>query len=315
MQASRFGYLTITVYCISTALSAVWVTFAFSSISGSALTFITLLTAFVIFLGAHMLSGGRPFALLRSHFSDVVILNVLTVAAWYFMFLALQRIEASVESAIYQGCVPIAVLACGLRTRQVPFWSLHTLGCALISLCLFSLVAARITTTGVIAIEPTRLYSGIALATIAGVAGGLYVYWSAKVVKKTQCKTLDILVNRFYLLLVLTGTIGLSQASDAALHTIDLMLLGRLLLLSLVSVVIPVFTLQHAIGALGAPRVSIIMPSVPALALIVEQRLVGWPSPLVPSLIVAACMAVLFSNIWMGRRRPSPSPSQTTTNI
>jgi hypothetical protein len=304
MQASRFGYLTIAVYCISTALSAVWVTFAFSRISGSALTFITLLTAFVIFLVAHVVSGAQPFALLRSHFSDVVILNVLTVAAWYFMFLALQRVEASVESAIYQGCVPIAVLACGLSARQVPFWSLRTLGCVLISLCLFSLVAARVVTAGVIAIEPSKLYSGIALAAIAGVAGGLYVYWSAKVVKQTQCKTLDILVNRFYLLLVLTGTIGLSQLSDAALYNIDLILFGKLILLSLVSVVIPVFTLQHAIGALGAPRVSIIMPCVPALALIVEQRLVGWPSPLVPALIVATCIAVLFSNVWMSRNRP-----------
>ncbi|MCW5255829.1 hypothetical protein D5038_05515 [Verminephrobacter aporrectodeae subsp. tuberculatae] len=302
MQVLRNGYLTIAVYCVSTALSAVWVTFAFSNISGSTLTFIALLTAYVIFLGAHLMRGGRPFDLLRKHFSEVVILNVLTVAAWYFMFLALQRIEASVESAIYQGCVPIAVLVCGLFAGQASFWSLRTLGCILISLCLFGLVAARVATEGVIAIEMSRLYSGIALATIAGIAGGVYVYWSAQVVKKTQCKTLDILCNRFYLLIVLTGAVGLSQSLGTTLHAIDLMLLGRLVLLSLVSVVIPVFTLQHAIVVLGAPRVSIIVPSVPALALLVEQSFVGWPSPLVPSLIVATCVAVLFSNAWMSMR-------------
>ncbi|WP_265284697.1 hypothetical protein [Verminephrobacter aporrectodeae] len=94
----------------------------------------------------------------------------------------------------------------------------------------------------------------------------------------------------------------MSQSLGTTLHAIDLMLLGRLVLLSLVSVVIPVFTLQHAIVVLGAPRVSIIVPSVPALALLVEQSFVGWPSPLVPSLIVATCVAVLFSNAWMSMR-------------
>ncbi|MCW5237971.1 EamA family transporter [Verminephrobacter eiseniae] len=299
MKALRAGYLSIAVYCVSTALSAVWVTFSFSQISGAALTFITLLTAFVIFFGAHLLSGGRPSRLLRTHLADVVILNVLTVAAWFFMFLALQRIEASVESAIYQGCVPVAVLVCVVCTRQVSFQSLRTLGCVLISLCLFGLVAARITTAGAIVIAPTRLYAGIALATVAGLAGGLYVYWSGKVVRQSQCATLDILSNRFYLLLVVTGVTGYAQFSGATAESLAPALIGKLVLLSMVSVVIPAFTLQHAIGSLGASRVSIITPFVPALALVVEQRLAGWPSSVVPALIVATCVAIVLSNVWL----------------
>ncbi|MGS1023955.1 hypothetical protein [Burkholderia glumae] len=305
MQALRAGYLSIAVYCVSTALSAVWVTFSFSHVSGAALTFITLLAAFMIFFGAHLLSGGRPSRLLRTCFADVVILNVLTVAAWFFMFLALQRIEASVESAIFQGCVPVAVLVCVVSTRQAPFRSLRTLGCTLISLCLFSLVAARVTTAGAIAIVPARLYAGIALATVAGLAGGLYVYWSGRVVRKSKCGTLDILSNRFYLLLIVTGVMGYAQFSDAAAGAFQPSLIGKLVLLSMVSVVIPAFTLQHAIGSLGASRVSIITPFVPALALVVEQRLAGWPSPLVPALIVATCVAVVLSNVWLTIQVPA----------
>jgi len=39
------GFMAISLYCLFTSISAVWVTFSFSNMSGLALTFITLFMA------------------------------------------------------------------------------------------------------------------------------------------------------------------------------------------------------------------------------------------------------------------------------
>ena len=299
MQKLHLGYLSIAIYCLSTAFSAVWVSFSFSGISGAALTFFTLLTALVVFVSAQLIRGGNPIALATSHPLDVLILNVLTLASWLFMFMALLLIEASVESAIYQGWLPVSVLLCDLWTRRASLKSLRSLGTAIIALCLFGLVAARLLQGGVLSISPERIRDGILLATIAGLAGGLYVYWSARLYHRTGCTTLDILCTRFFLLLLVTGFFGAQQLTTV--FHLDPSLLGRLLALACFSVVIPVFTLQYTIGILGSARVSIITPGVPALALAAEQMVGSWPSPWVPTLIIAVCGAVVLSNFWMHR--------------
>ncbi len=105
MKTGILGAISMAVYCISTALSAVWVMVAFTRISGAALTFITFLMAWAVFFLVHTLRGHDPFRLLREEWRGVLLLNVLTLFSWWLMFMALQRIEASVESAIYQaGC-------------------------------------------------------------------------------------------------------------------------------------------------------------------------------------------------------------------
>nr|BFE97088.1 hypothetical protein GCM10020185_76240 [Pseudomonas brassicacearum subsp. brassicacearum] len=49
MKTGILGAVSMAVYCISTALSAVWVMVAFTRISGAALTFITFLMAWAVF--------------------------------------------------------------------------------------------------------------------------------------------------------------------------------------------------------------------------------------------------------------------------
>ncbi|WEL89081.1 EamA family transporter [Pseudomonas sp. CBSPCBW29] len=112
MKTGILGAVSMAVYCISTALSAVWVMVAFTRISGAALTFITFLMAWAVFFVVHTLRGHDPFRLLREEWRGVLLLNVLTLFSWWLMFMALQRIEASVESAIYQGWMPLVVVVC-----------------------------------------------------------------------------------------------------------------------------------------------------------------------------------------------------------
>lgn len=97
------GWLCIIIYCLFTSISAVWVSMSFTQISGVSLTFFTLLVAQIIFLLLAIITKQQTFNFIIKNKLIVFWFNILTLTSWLLMFMALQRIEASVESAIYQG--------------------------------------------------------------------------------------------------------------------------------------------------------------------------------------------------------------------
>ncbi|KTT31108.1 hypothetical protein NS201_11440 [Pseudomonas oryzihabitans] len=301
MKTGIIGAVSMAVYCISTALSAVWVMVAFNRISGAALTFITFLMAWVVFCLVHSLRGHGPFRLLREQWQGVLLLNVLTLFSWWLMFMALQRIEASVESAIYQGWMPLVVVACEWWIVRSAVSRSRWLGALLILLSLMALVMMRLKLGVTAQVSLTNLHEGIALATVAGITGGIYVFCSARLNRINKYSAMDILCVRFFLLLMVTGWVGRDNLHQ--LVTLDTAMLVQLIKLAFVSVLIPVFTLQLAIQHLGAGRVSILTPCVPVIALAAEFMLSTWHTPWVPVLVTVVCMAVFLSNIWFSRDR------------
>lgn len=295
------GPVAMATYCISTAVSAVWVMFSFNQMGGAALTFLNFVFAWLVFLVVNLASGGKPLRLLVSEFKTVAWLNLLTLTSWWFMFMALQRIEASVESAIYQGWLPLVVLACEFLHGRVHISRTRALGAVLIFLAIAALLLARVYYGGAASVESNHFYQGLLLATVAGATGGVYVYSSGRLYARTHCSTLDILCVRFFLLMALTGLIGRAEISH--ILTFDLHLFGQLALLSIFSVLVPVFALQHAIHNLGGGRVSIITPCVPALALLLELNLTHWNNLVVPTLVVFVCLAVVMANLWYQREK------------
>ncbi len=296
------GFAAIAIFCISTAFAATWVTVSFTEISGSALTFVTFATASVLFLVLRLGRLRQIADVIRQHVRDVLLLNFFTMFAWWFMFMALQMIEASVESAIYMGWIPITVLGWSLVGKRARTLNLRVVGPLLIAFLMFLLVAARFRDGGAIDVAPGHLALGIGFASIAGISGGFYVALSGRFHAQTKCTTLDMLCMRFWLLLLVTGWLGRARISHTILFDPDTLV--ALLLLSLVSVVIPVFTLQLAIEKLGAARVSITIPLVPPLALGAELVIYGWSTFLVPALVLAISGAIVLANISM-RARPA----------
>jgi drug/metabolite transporter (DMT)-like permease len=146
-----------------------------------------------------------------------------------------------------------------------------------------------------------EIWTGVAMAAIGGASAGVYVFRSGKLYAKASCTTLEILCSRFFLLLLVTGFLGLGGIVNAA--AAQPMILPRLIMLACVSVVIPMFALQYSVQTLGASKTSIITPSVPAIALALEQVLKGWPSIWIPVLIVTTCLALILANYWMNREK------------
>ncbi|AUH01034.1 EamA/RhaT family transporter [Prodigiosinella confusarubida] len=291
------GWTCIIIYCLFTSISAVWVSSSFSSISGSTLTFFTLLLAQVFFLLMSIVKKSQPLQFVKENKKNVFIINVLTLTSWLFMFMALQRIEASVESAIYQGWVPVIVLLIGLFVGQQRFRSMSAMGPFIIALFIFMLVAARIYSASSDNANYSNVITGILLASLAGSTGGVYVYFSSRMHINGNASTVNILATRFFILLMVTGFLARHQLVE--LLSTNISVVFKLTLLSILFVIIPIFCLQYSISELGAVRVSVITPLVPVIALAVEYIYSPWSSIIVPVLIVMVCFSLIMTNLWI----------------
>ena len=250
------------------------------------------ITAQLVFMSVSLARKEQPLHFLIENPLPALVMNILTLLSWLFMFMALQRIEASVEAAIYQGWVPLGVMVCaGLQRGNNKqgiqyFWPL------VILFFMSILVFVRLQAVGTI---DQQALEGILLASLAGISGALYIYYSGRVNKKIQCSIYDILSTRFILLLIVTGYIGIDDISTILAQEYQLLI--NLILLSIMSVILPIYCLQYSIHKLGSIKVSVVLPTVPAIALAIEYFYVGWASPMVPILILLVCLSVIFSNL------------------
>lgn len=295
------AFFSIMTYCLATAISAVWIAFSFTNISGFTITFFSMLFAFLTFCIVQKIYYKKKniFWLTKEHPIKVLELNFFTLITWSFAFLALYNIEASIESALFQGGLPIGVLLCELITRKVPFKSRRTLGVTLIFICILLLIIFRFNSNNV-AIKYTQLqlYTGTFLALVGGIFAGIYAYRSSLIYSIKGTTTLDILCNRFFLLILTTSIIA-GQEIWRIISTGSLEIQSKIILLSFISVIIPAFALQFSIEKIGPARVSLITPSIPIIALAIEQFTVGWSGLTVPLLLILTSFALLLANSWL----------------
>lgn len=316
IERPTLAMLALLGYGVTTAISATWVTFSFQHVNPAAMTFVTFAIAQACYLvhSRRRLPSVLRFALANRR--ETAKLNVLTMTSWLAMFAALQHIEASVESAVFQGTVAVGgvLLATlyGTRGHSRTTW----LGIAAIAGTLGLAGVVRVTTGSS---QGTPLHNasaalGLGLAFVAGALGAGYIFSSSVLHRRTGASVGDVLCIRFALLLVVTGCFGLPDV--VKLVTSGPMVLVKLAVLSVSFVVLPTVLLQWAIAELPSVRVSIMTPLVPVFALVPEYVLHPWASPVEPALVVAASVFIVLTNLALTREtrraaaRPTPSPYQ-----
>ncbi|MEO3783696.1 hypothetical protein ABGB12_10220 [Actinocorallia sp. B10E7] len=286
-------------YCVTTAVSATWVSFSFTGISGPALTFVTFVLAQAVYTARAGRGVKTAWRFAVAHRGQVLLLNVLTLASWLFMFMALQRIEASVESAVYQGSVAlVGFLVAGLVAGE-RFSLAVRVGALAAGAALVLLIAVRVVSTADTPSANPSVGTGIVLALVAGTTGGFYIFCSSRLHRDTGVSANTVLCSRFLLLLAVTGAFSAHEV--LGLLASDPVVIGRLLALSVVFVVLPTFLLQYAIAHLPSVRVSAATPLVPVIALGAEYAVQPWGSAAAPAIVVAASAALIFTNTALAR--------------
>jgi len=293
-----FATAALVGYCVTIAISATWVSFSFSRISGAVLTFVTFLLAQLVYLARLGPRLVQTLRFARANLGEVVLLNVLTLASWLFMFMALQRIEASVESAAYQGAVAVVGFLLAVWLGGQRFSRATVVGMVVSIGLLVLLVVARLAAV-VTPLPHAAPGQGLALALVAGATGGCYVHCSARLHQRTRVSAMAVLSVRFVLLLLVTGVISGSEVLRLAES--DVVLIVRLIVLSIAFVVLPTFLLQYAIERLPPVRVSAATPFVPIIALGSEYLVRPWGSIGAPVIVVAASVALIVTNLTIAR--------------
>ncbi|MCW4446271.1 hypothetical protein OHV10_18665 [Vibrio splendidus] len=297
LLTQRLGWLAIGLYCLATAVSSVWVNYSFSTFNSEALIFFTVLVAQLSFFTLFCLKQGNFTFFIITNFKSVAILNVLTLFCWLFMFMALQKIEASVESAIYQGWIPIIVIIVEyLIHKGLPKKSL-IISVLFLAFFLGLLGYTRVYFDGGI---NDSLIQGVIYASIAGVTAALYMVYSEFIFYKRGFTVLNILASRFIMLLIYI--VFSSHDSIRILYESEFTILVNMAILSLTFIVVPIYLLQYSIVTLGSGRVSIITPLVPSVALGLEYFYLSWDNYFVPILVILVCISVLFANYYKSKK-------------
>lgn len=301
IPVSTLAMLALLGYCVATAVSATWVTFSFGDVSSEALTFTTFLIAQAVYLVFARRRLPEVVRFVAANPKDVAILNVLTLASWLFMFMALQRIEASVESAVYQGAVAVggvalASAAGGSRFRRATWWGVTV---AVASLGLLVVVRLTAKSDSGTPLHSSAVSVGLALALVAGSLGSVYIYCSSVLHRRVNAPTSTILCVRFGLLLVVTGALG--GGDVLRLLGSDPATVLRLVGLAVTFVVLPTVLLQWAIAKLPSARVSVVTPLVPVFALGPEYVFHPWGALAAPLLVGAASAALIYTNFTLSR--------------
>ncbi|MET8183634.1 hypothetical protein [Streptomyces sp. NPDC005336] len=260
-----------------------------------ALAFVTFAVAQLVYTTRAGKSIGVAVRFARSHPREIVVLNVLTLSSWLFMFMALQRIEASVESAIFQGVVALGGFLLATVWSGQRFGVAARVGVLAATAALGLLVLARLSQTLSAPKHDASALVGVVLALIAGASGALYIHYSSALHSRTEVSANTVLCLRFVLLLMVTG--AASAGETLKLLESDQGTILRLLALSVAFVVVPTFLLQFAIARLPSVRVSVATPFVAVIALGSEYAVRPWGNIAVPVLVLAASAALVFTNV------------------
>ena len=292
----KLGWFAILTYCITTALSAVWVNHSFSNINSEALVFFTIFVAQIFFTIISILKKEKTFQFIKDNFFIVMILNTLTLVSWLFMFISLQKIEASVESAIYQGCIPVIVVFIEFFIYKKRPGILFVTSIIALAVGLGLLSFSKMYQDSVI---DENMMMGVLYACVAGITAAFYIVYSEHVYSEHHISIINILSSRFIMLIAYTYFIG--QDSIHILYQTNLLIIGKLIILALMLIVLPIYLLQYSIVTLGSSRVSILTPLVPSIALGVEHTYISRDSNLIPSLVIVVCVCVLLANYFKSK--------------
>ncbi len=232
---------------MSTA-NAVYVAHVMQLFNPFAFLFYCFLLAAAIFntINITLPSHDRSLPVKKSHFYDILLLNVTTCFNWIGFFYALKYLEPAIVSAIISGSSPLITLFLNrvLRHNRQISTRESISGAGILSGTLF---LAWTSTTGKSGISGTPIYLTI-LGLAAAVAGGTSISATtifSKRLNDSGWTARKIMAHRFYLLIPLVGILAFI---DSAL---DITIFNQLFSISIVTVfgvILPLFILQIGIN-------------------------------------------------------------------
>jgi len=252
------NYLYSFLYCIITAASVVFahsVTQTISPITAAFLTFVVCLLWFNI---VNYKLAKKTYRTCQNNLSLIFLINLATAINWITTFLAIKYISPVLFVAVFMALMPIMIYLLQLILLKKPLNRID-LCSSLIIIFLVSLLVYSQTP----AVFDQKLYwMSLALTALSSLSAAAYFIWSKRAQDKLSLNPTQILSIRFYLLVTVSAVCILLQ-SHFSMTGGFVHFYGKIILLSLLTSIIPLFFLQKSIQKIGAVKTSFFMPMTP----------------------------------------------------
>jgi drug/metabolite transporter (DMT)-like permease len=291
----------VIVYVLATAYSAVFLNVRLSDAPAHLVAFATFSISWLFFLAVNRGQVARLAAVWGTAKKELLVINISTAFSWLGMFWCLKFVSASVQTLVYTATLPVASVLLARQWRTMP-----VSGRVAVSAILGSGLLIACTNPSLLASALSTQLSGIALALGAGTCGAVYMVWSGALQQKQKLSSNDMLCLRLPVLLLLSGLLSLGDLP----RLVDTVFLGKALLLAVLLVVLPSYLLQQSILKIGSVRTSVLLPLVPAVAMLLETREGFAFSPLALLLLTLLCGAMMFVSWLLIRLRAQAAAAQ-----
>ncbi|PWU19550.1 MAG: hypothetical protein C5B49_05590, partial [Bdellovibrio sp.] len=277
-RSEELGLLLVTIFVFAGAFQEVYLGNIVQRRDPVLVMFCTFLIAFLFFNGV----GNRTvFSKVRksaSLWKDVLLMNFTTALSWFGFVLALQELEPAIVSVICFSLGPVltALLNSTFRPGRILLRVEVLSSLGMTFSVLFLVATAVMGTTGVGKINSIQAFLGIAWAVSSafGIMGN--TFYSKRLSAKGMSAS-ETMAVRFPLLLVL-GVATLIKSKTAV--PLDGHFFLEVLLLSVSTVIIPLYLLQLGIESIEPITVSLVMSLTPVVTYFLQL----FDSRLMPSI-------------------------------
>ncbi len=248
------GYIDASIYVILTAFGFVFIDVLYAEVPPLVALFVMLLVAVFCFNVINLPNLVKIYKTCLDNLGLFILMSGLLMIDWFCSMYGVHY----ADPFVYLASLFIAVALVGYL--QLLFsQSSKSKFVLILSLCI--LVAALFLMIILYQGRPTLLL-GIALAMICGFSFYGYGLTSIKLLQAGDLSSSEVLATRFWLVLIVVAII---MPKHNLLYTIQHNIL-KLGIISLITMIIPIFYYQQALKKIGAVRTSITISCTPIVA-------------------------------------------------
>lgn len=204
------------------------------------------------------------YSLLLESPIDFININIITAIIWISTFWGLKYISPGVFVSLFMGVIPLSSLFFASNKTQFQYKEASPM------LTLIFLALGLVSYESLHRVDFSKtVCCGLSLAIISGVFSAIYIHYSQKLQKKFNFITLDFLCIRFYFVIVISFYFLSVSGNHITVNSI-LNKWYDFIFVSILTVIIPLYSLQKAILKLGSLQVSYLITFTPIVAYLLQ---------------------------------------------
>lgn len=269
-KSTTIGLIAIWGWCFFSALSRVLTSHVTQQIDPAVICFYTFIFSSLLFNVLNSRNSRNTMSKLKDddNRKNIILLNITTFGAWFFLIYPLKYIEPAMVSTITLGISPFATLVFAYFIYQKMELNIFDIVISLMMLAIvfyiIYLCYSGVTMIGKVPLM--NLVYAIVSCLIVGFATTASNIF-AKKLSNNQFKPIEVLASRFFLTVILSGIITVSMGKSLLVSYVDI---ENIAMLSVILVIFPLYLGQVGIKELEPITVAITAPLMPVLVLVFE---------------------------------------------